>query len=48
MILLGLILLLVNLLFVHSSLLLTLSLALIVVGVVVEFVPIGGTTRRWY
>ncbi len=30
------------------SILLWIGVALIIVGLVLNFVPIGGTTRRWY
>ncbi len=30
------------------SILLWIGVALVVIGLVMNFVPIGGTTRRWY
>lgn len=47
MIVLGLILLLIGLL-VGPSILTTLGLILLIVGLVLNFVPIGGTRRRFY
>ena len=48
MVVLGLILLLIGYLVVHSSLLVTIGLILLIVGLVMNFVPIGGTRRRYY
>lgn len=47
MVILGLILLIIGLL-AGISLLFWLGLILLVVGLVLNFVPIGGTRRRWY
>ncbi|WP_299445131.1 hypothetical protein [uncultured Phycicoccus sp.] len=30
------------------SILLWIGVALVIIGLVMNFVPIGGTTRRWY
>lgn len=47
MIALGLILLILGLLF-GAGFLVTLGIILMLVGLVLNFVPIGGTTRRWW
>ena len=47
MILLGVVLLILGLVF-GISVLFWVGLALAIIGLVVNFVPIGGTTRRWY
>jgi membrane protein implicated in regulation of membrane protease activity len=47
MIALGLILLVLGLLF-GGGFLVTLGIILLLVGLVLNFVPIGGTTRRWW
>lgn len=48
MIALGLVLLILGLLIGGLKILFTIGLILLVVGLVVNFVPIGGTRRRWY
>lgn len=47
MVVLGLILLILGLLF-GISILFWIGLILLVVGLVMNFVPVGGSTRRWY
>lgn len=47
MVVLGIILLLLGLL-VGPPILVTLGIILLVIGLVLNFVPIGGSTRRWY
>ncbi|MCA1823746.1 MAG: hypothetical protein LC640_13840 [Frankia sp.] len=47
MVVLGLILLILGLV-TGTSILTTLGVILLVVGLIVNFVPIGGTRRRWY
>jgi hypothetical protein len=47
MVILGLILLIIGL-FASISILWIIGLILIVVGLVMNFVPVGGTRRRWY
>lgn len=47
MVLLGLILLLIGVV-VGPSILATIGIILLVVGLILNLVPIGGTTRRWY
>lgn len=32
----------------NISILLWIGVALVIIGLVMNFVPIGGTTRRWY
>lgn len=48
MVLLGLILLLIGLFVAGAKILVTLGIILLIVGLVLNFAPIGGTTRRWY
>jgi membrane protein implicated in regulation of membrane protease activity len=48
MVVLGLILLLLGLLVTGLHVLFILGLILLIVGLVLNFVPIGGTRRRWY
>ena len=48
MIALGLILLLIGLLVAGAHALFVIGLVLLLVGLVLNFVPIGGGTRRWY
>jgi hypothetical protein len=48
MIVLGLILLLLGLLVSGLKILFTIGLILLLVGLVLNFVPIGGSRRRWY
>ena len=47
MVILGLILLIIGLL-AHIGILWIIGLILLIVGLVLNFVPIGGTRRRWY
>jgi hypothetical protein len=48
MIILGIILILLGLLVSSLKILLTIGIIVLVVGLVVNFIPIGGTKRRWY
>lgn len=48
MIVLGLILLLIGLLVAGAHILFTIGIILLLVGLVLNFVPIGGTRRRYY
>ena len=48
MVVLGLILIIVGLLVVNLHVLFTIGLIVLLVGLVLNFVPLGGNTRRWY
>jgi hypothetical protein len=48
MIILGIILILLGLLVSSLKILLTIGIIVLIVGLVVNFIPIGGTKRRWY
>lgn len=48
MVVLGLILLLVGLFVAGLKILVTIGIILIIVGLILNFVPMGGTRRRWY
>jgi hypothetical protein len=48
MIVLGLILLIIGLLVASLHVLFVIGLILLLVGLVLNFVPLGGSTRRWY
>lgn len=48
MIALGILLLILGLVIHGLGVLVTLGIILILVGIVLNFVPIGGSTRRWY